>query len=67
MFVPNGYPNGTKFRLNKDVSVLGGKFLKGSIMTVIGHSYRGYDFEDENGKRLLETGLMDFDKYFQKI
>lgn len=67
MFVPNSYPNGTKFRLKKDVSVLSGTFKAGSTMTVIGNSYRGYDFEDEDGHQLLETGLLDFDKYFQKI
>lgn len=67
MFVSNINKIGDKFILKEDVETLGGKFLKGSVMTIIGSGPRGYDFEDENGEKLLETGLLDFEKTFGKL
>lgn len=42
---------------NKKVNSLAGYFEKGTIVKVIGKSYRGYDLEDEYGNRLIETGF----------
>ena len=33
-----------------------GYFEEGTIVKVIGVSYRGYDIEDEEGNRILEIG-----------
>lgn len=67
MFVSDSNKIGDKFVLKRDIEMFGGKLLKGSVMTIIGNGPRGYDFKDENGKKLLETGLLDFEKTFRKL
>lgn len=41
----------------REVNSLSGYFEKGTIVKVIGKSYRGYDIEDEYGNKILETGF----------
>lgn len=58
-FKQNGLSIGDIVILTKDMKVLSGTFEKGTRMEVIGHGERGYDFKDEEGNRLLETGLCE--------
>lgn len=59
MFRPHSYnlKSGDRVVLTKDIEVLSGVFEKGTEMTVTGHGSRGYDFVDDEGNQLLETGL----------
>lgn len=50
---------GTRVRLTRDVDVLSGRFEQGTIMTVTGHGDRGLDLVDDQGNRLIETGILD--------
>lgn len=44
-------------KTTREVHSLSGYFEKGTIVKVIGRSYRGYDIEDRYGNKMLETGF----------
>ena len=52
----NGFEIGDWVTTTKKVDSCAGYFEKGTKVKVIGISYRGYDLEDENGNRIIETG-----------
>lgn len=57
---------GDKVKLTKDVSSFAGTLKAGTIVTVIGsNGYRGYDFQDDEGHKILEAGF-DFEKIQEK-
>ncbi len=63
----NGLHIGDKIRLTKDITTMAGTMTKGTIVTCIGESgYRGYDFQDNEGNRILECGFDGFDG-FEKV
>lgn len=47
---------GDTVKTTKVFSSFVGKFEKGSIVTVVGISERGYDIEDEYGNKVIEIG-----------
>jgi hypothetical protein len=47
---------GDAVKTTKVFSSFAGKFEKGSIVTVVGISERGYDIEDEYGNKVIEIG-----------
>lgn len=49
---------GKRVILLLDVEVLSGTFEKGTEMTITGCTERGYDLIDDEGNKLLETGIM---------
>lgn len=64
MFIEKEQPK--RVALKKDLNVGNGVFVKGHIFNIIGSGARGYDLQDNDGKRVLETGLI-FDTYFKFI
>lgn len=56
-FIKNGPSVGDRVVLNRNVEVLAGIFEKGTVMTLLSHGERGWDMEDDEGNKLLETGL----------
>lgn len=60
MFIPKERIRvGSKVELDEDVKVLAGTFTKGHRFTVIGEGERGFDLEDEDGNKLLETRFVN--------
>ncbi len=57
MFIPNKNIVGRKVELLNDMSSLRGKFLKGSILTIVSVSPSGWDLEDNKGNRLIEIDI----------
>lgn len=54
---------GDKVKLTKDIKVMAGTMKAGTIVTVIGCTQmRGYDFEDDEGHRVIECGFKGFEK-----
>ncbi len=64
MFVKNEALVNKTVVLTRDMKVLGGTFLVGTELRCIGQSRRGYNFEDAEENKLLETGL---DENFYKV
>jgi hypothetical protein len=65
MFIPNS-PIGKTVVLKKNYETFGGVFTKGHKFKIIDDGIRGYDLQDDDGRRLLETGLM-FNEYFEFV
>lgn len=58
-FIPNPQARvGSRVRLNSDVETLSGTFTKGTELTIVGESFRGWDLEDDDGNRLYEFGRL---------
>lgn len=53
----NSLEIGEKVILNKSYSSLDGTFTKGSLVTITGYSYRGYDIRDDEGNSMCEIGF----------
>lgn len=53
-FVRTNLDIGDKVRLNERIEVSHGYFESGTELIITGISYRGYDFKDSEGNRLLE-------------
>ena len=67
MFRPNleNLNIGDRVVLTRDMRVLAGVFERGTEMTVTGRGDRGYDFVDDQGNCLLETGLSS--NFYRKL
>jgi hypothetical protein len=50
---------GSRVRINSDVKLFGRTFTKGHEFTVFDSGPRGWDLIDDEGNKLLETGLMN--------
>ena len=48
---------GDVVRTRRIVDCFSGYFEKGTVVTVIGVSKRGYDLQDADGNRIIETGF----------
>lgn len=61
MFIPNNHGRnvGDRVRITSDVKVLRGTYTAGHRFTVVSRGPRGLDLVDDDGNKLLETGLID--------
>lgn len=53
----NEYEVGDWAYTKRKIDTFGGYFEKGTEVKVIGVSERGYDLEDKDGNRIIETGF----------
>lgn len=61
-FIPNELKHGDKVILLRSIYVLGGVFEKGTEMTLVSFSARGWDLIDNKGNWLRETFMLKFQK-----
>ena len=62
-FVKDWTPKiGDKVKTTKKIEIFGGYLERGSIVTIIGESNRGYDIIDDEGNELIECGWDFFRK-----
>lgn len=53
----NSYDIGEWVILSREIDSFAGYFEKGTKVKITGISPRGYDLEDEQGNRIIETGF----------
>jgi len=46
---------GSRVRLKEDLHMMNCMYTKGHEFNVVGHSYRGFDLEDNDGNKVVET------------
>jgi len=64
-WIPNGnsIDIGDEVRLTRDIKTISGTMKAGTVVTCIGaDGYRGYDFKDSEGHRIIECGFEGFEK-----